>query len=165
MSEGIKVHVVDCNDRKFLYTRYVDPTTGRSVRLSTQTTNRREAEKRAAKWEAELQEGRYTPSSKILWADFRERYEEEKLPGLAEQTGKRARGAFGRLQRVIVPGRLTNLVAAALSIGRKTTSRFVMSFPPHPGPLPRAERETILRAILSRFQAVLREAGIREAST
>ena len=46
----IKVHVVERADRKYLNMRYTDPITGKPVRRSTGTTNRREAEKKAVVW-------------------------------------------------------------------------------------------------------------------
>jgi hypothetical protein len=73
MSENeIKVAVVKYPDRKFLMMRYTDPITGKQRARSTGTTVRREADRIAAKWEQQLQEGRYQPPKKISWADFRD---------------------------------------------------------------------------------------------
>ncbi|MFG0332540.1 MAG: hypothetical protein ACF8TS_04175, partial [Maioricimonas sp. JB049] len=58
MDTTIKVHVVDYG-RASLYMRYVDPVTGKQKTRSTGTNKRKQAERIAAKWEAELQEGRY----------------------------------------------------------------------------------------------------------
>ena len=115
MNEDFRVHVVECSDRKYLYMRYIDPITGKPVRRSAKTANRREAEKLAAKWEDDLQKGRYSPSSKILWEDFREQYEEEKLSTLAENTQQSGASAMNHLERVINPKRLANLTSATLS--------------------------------------------------
>ena len=70
MQDTIKVHVIN-RGRKFLYMRYHCRDTGRLVERSTGASNRREAEKIAAKWEAELQEGRYSKPSHMTWAAFR----------------------------------------------------------------------------------------------
>ena len=59
MNEEIKVHVVKYAARSNLVMRYVDPVTGRQVSKTTGTSRKREAERKAAKWEAELREGRY----------------------------------------------------------------------------------------------------------
>src|SRR4051794_2704609 len=59
MDDTIRVHVVKYPDRENLVMRYVDPFTGRQVQRSTKTTNKRDADKAAGKWEAELREGRY----------------------------------------------------------------------------------------------------------
>ena len=55
----IEVRVVKYPDRKYLMMRYIDPITGKQIARSTRTTKRWEAERLAAKWEAELREGRY----------------------------------------------------------------------------------------------------------
>ena len=49
MNEEIKVYVVKLKDRENLVMKYTDPGTGKNVRRSTGTSNRREAEKVAAK--------------------------------------------------------------------------------------------------------------------
>ena len=50
--------------------------TGETELKSTGTSKKREAEKIAAKWEAELQEGRYRKRSRIRWEDFVDRFDE-----------------------------------------------------------------------------------------
>ena len=59
MDEKITVHVVRYDDRKNLTMRYTDPVTGKLVARSTGTTSKKEGNRIAAKWEAELREGRY----------------------------------------------------------------------------------------------------------
>ena len=71
MNEEIRVHVVKYPDRVNLVMRYDDPLTGKQVTRSSRTTRKREAERVAAKWEAELREGRYQKTSRMSWADFR----------------------------------------------------------------------------------------------
>ena len=58
MSDQIKVHVVKFADRANLMMRYTDPISGKQVARSTGTSRKRDAERVAAKWEAELREGR-----------------------------------------------------------------------------------------------------------
>jgi len=113
--QEITVHVVEYGQRKNLVMRYVDPLTGRQKTKSAGTSKRREAEKCAAKWEAELREGRYSEPSKVTWDDFRERYEDEVLSGHAESTGQRVSAAFNMLERIVSPKRLAGLTAARLS--------------------------------------------------
>ena len=74
---------------RFYQMQYRDPVAGRKVSKSTGETRRREAERKAAKWEAELREGRRQKSGKTTWQDFRSRYEDEKLASLAEQTERK----------------------------------------------------------------------------
>ena len=51
MNEEIRVHVVKYAARSNLVMRYVDPVTRHQVAKTTGTTRRREAERKAAKWE------------------------------------------------------------------------------------------------------------------
>ncbi len=116
MSENqIKVIVVKYPDRRYLMMRYIDPITGKRRARSTGTTVRREADRIAAKWEQQLQEGRYQPPQRISWADFREQYETEKLSSLAESTQRTAVTALNHLERVINPDRLAKLTSAVMS--------------------------------------------------
>jgi integrase len=111
----IKVLVVAYPDRKFLIMRFTDPMSGRQVARSTGTTNRREAERIAAKWEAELREKRYRPDSRISWQAFREKYETEVLPSLAEKTGSMVGTVFNAVEKILRPARLHDLTADRLS--------------------------------------------------
>ena len=111
----ITVHVVKYPKRPNLVMRYVDPMTGKQKTKSAGTPRRREAEKVAAKWEAELREGRYNEPSKVTWADFREKYEDEVLSGLAENTYKKVIGVFNMIEDVLSPKRLYDLTAQRLS--------------------------------------------------
>ena len=76
----IRVCVVDWG-RTFLYMRYIDPQTGKAVEKSTGERKRRDAERVAAKFEHDLRNGRYVAPSRILWSDFRERFEAEHMAG------------------------------------------------------------------------------------
>lgn len=113
MSE-IKVTVSNYG-RKYLYMRYKDPLTGAVVAKSTKTANMKEAVKVAAKWEAELQEGRYKPASKVTWTEFRERYENEVLPSLAPATALKAAGVFNAVEELIGVDKLAKLDSAQIS--------------------------------------------------
>ena len=101
--------------RKYLMMRYTDPITGKRHARSTGTENKREAERIAAKWEADLNAGRYNSPNKITWAEFRMRYEEEKLSSLAEKTQGSGASAMNHLERVINPDRLGKVTSATLS--------------------------------------------------
>src|SRR5262245_66276715 len=110
MKEAIKVYVIDFG-RKFFYMQYTDPNTGKAVTRSTGETTRKLAQKEAGKWEAELREGRYKSPSKITWKEFRQRYEDEVLPGLAETTDVKVCGVFEAVERIVNPERLAALTA------------------------------------------------------
>lgn len=115
MGEQIKVYVVHDPGKTNLVMRYRDPMTGRLVKRTTGTTSRREAEKRAAQWEAELREGRYHAPSRVTWEEFRQRYEAEHLSGLALKTQQTGRGALNHLERVLSPKQLEAVTSAAIS--------------------------------------------------
>src|SRR3954452_14678462 len=103
MTDEIKVHVCKYPDRDNLVMRYVDPFTGRQVQRSTGTKVRRDAEKAAGKWEAELREGRYKAQSRMTWEEFRDKYETEVLPSKANGTGDCKSTAFNHIEAMIMP--------------------------------------------------------------
>lgn len=113
MSE-IKVTVVKYG-QKFLRMKYVDPITGKVVVRSCGTKDRKRAERMAAVWEAELQEGRYKSPSKVTWQEFRQRYESERLPALAPRTSAKVTGVFNAIEEMIGVDRLAKLDAAQIS--------------------------------------------------
>ncbi len=75
MADDITVHVVKYPDRPNLMMRYRDPYTGRHVAKSTGTRDQKAAIKIAAKWEDDLQNGRYKSPSRVTWEEFRSKYE------------------------------------------------------------------------------------------
>lgn len=115
MNDQIKVRVINYPNRENLVMRYIDPLTGKQVTRSAKTKKRRDAERAAAKWEAELREGRYQRQSRITWAEFRERYEGEKLATLAPNTMTAWDSAANHLERVVSPKHLTSIDAAVVS--------------------------------------------------
>jgi hypothetical protein len=96
--EDVKVYVVDLKDRDNLTMKYTDPETGKNVRRSTGTTKRKEADKIAAKWEAELQEGRYQKRSRMSWEEFCEQFELDGVGGVKLNTFRDYVGACAPLK-------------------------------------------------------------------
>ncbi len=115
MRHEINVVVVRYGDRKYLMMRYKDPVTGKQIARSTGTTNRKKAERTAAKWESELREGRYAPNSNITWEAFRDRVEDEVLPGLAKNTSNLVKTSFNSIERLLNPRCLRDVTAERLS--------------------------------------------------
>ena len=115
MNDGIKVTVSSYGPGRNLMMRYTDPTTGKRVPRSAETTNRTEANKRAGVWQDELNSGRYVAPSRLTWADFRDRYEDEKLSAMPESTQKAYVVALDHLERLINPDRVSKLTAQAMS--------------------------------------------------
>ena len=118
--EEVRVHVVQEKDRRNLTMRYVDPATGRQVKRSAKTSNMTKALKNAAKWEAEINEGRDIRPSRITWDSFRLRYESEVVPTLAEKTGKMIATVFNAVERITHPKKLVNITSARLSAFQAT---------------------------------------------
>lgn len=113
--DTIRVQVAKYPDRPNLVLRYIDPTSGKQKTKSAGTTDEVTAIGAAAVWQDELQHGRYQAPSKLTWAQFRKRYETEKVATLAAGTGEAVRGAFAHLERVLNPDRITKITTAALS--------------------------------------------------
>ena len=67
---------------------WIDPDTGQRREKSTKTKSQRDAERFAARLEKELRDGTYADPSQVKWDDFRLRYEEEVLAGLADKTAQ-----------------------------------------------------------------------------
>lgn len=121
MADDLKVTVVEFGDRRHYQMQWRDPRTRRKKTKSTgiertgRAKDRREAERVAAKFEAELREGRYLEPSKVTWQEFRERYEAEVLPSLAESTDGKLASIFNRVERVLNPALLADVTDAEVS--------------------------------------------------
>src|SRR5262245_46328860 len=109
----VSVTVVRFPDRKNLMLRYIDPVTGKQKHKSAETTNKRDAERAAAKWEAELLAG-VVDCRKVTWQRFRERYENEVLASLAENTDKKVQGVFNAVEKHLAPVRLRDVTSERL---------------------------------------------------
>ncbi len=104
----IKVYVFKKSGRKNYYCQWDDPVTGATETRSTGCDKRREAERWAGKLRAELEEGRYKESSRLSWADFRTRYEEEK-DWQSDNTFKSWLATARHVERIIRPKRLATI--------------------------------------------------------
>lgn len=115
MNAAIRVHVVKYADRDNLVMRYRDPDTGRQVQRSTGTRNEREAIRAAAKWEAELREGRYSRKSKMTWQEFRDQFARGVLDGLKPTTAAAYAATLNVFERKTRPSRLAEVTTAKLT--------------------------------------------------
>jgi integrase len=111
---SISVLVMRPGDRKTWTMYFVDPLTGKRVRRSTGTTQRRGAERNAAAWEKELNEGGAPNAPRLTWAEFRDRYDAEKLAGMSPRTGEAVDTAFNHLERLIAPQYLRGINEAVI---------------------------------------------------
>ena len=111
----IKVVVCKYPDRANLVLRYIDPVTGKQKTKSAGTVDEEKAIGAAAVWQDELNTGRYQAPSRLTWAEFRKRYEDEKVSTLAERTKGSVQSALNHLERVLNPDKLAKLTTATLS--------------------------------------------------
>lgn len=109
-----KVKVVDLG-RKHLAVRWMDAATGRQRQKSTRTSKRKEADKFAGKIEADLEAGRYFVPTRIIWAEFRRRYEVERVGSLAPRTSEPVAAVMNHVERVLRPERLADVSTSAIS--------------------------------------------------
>ena len=107
MSE-FKVQVVNRN-RKYWYLRYTDPVTGERHERSSGCARKRDAIKAAGQWEAELVAGVSGHARCTKWADFRRRYEEEKVFSLRESTANRISAALNMVEQTMKPDDLRRI--------------------------------------------------------
>jgi integrase len=115
MSDEIHVSVNSAGPGRALSLYWRDPLTGKRKMVSAKTIDPREAERWAAVLQDELNSGRYAAPSKVPWAEFRQRYENEKLATLASKTRDTARTAWNHPERVLNPDRLAKLTTANMS--------------------------------------------------
>ncbi|MBC8357012.1 MAG: site-specific integrase [Planctomycetes bacterium] len=113
--DEIKVKVTKHGTRKYLVMYYDDPITGTREQRSTKQSKRREADREAAKWEAELREGRYKRASMMTWAEFRERYEDEWLVKKSLKMQSATSAAFNHFEKLVGVERLANVKTEAIS--------------------------------------------------
>jgi integrase len=115
MSDDIRVAVASYGDGRNLMMTFKDPVTGKKVARSSGTTSRRDAERAAAVWQDELNTGRYQAASRLTWAEFRKRYEAEKLAAMPKTTQAVYLLAFDQMERIINPDRLCKLTPQVMS--------------------------------------------------
>ncbi len=115
MNDTIKVSVNSYGAGRALSLYWRDPVTGKRKVVSAKTTDPKAAERAAAVLQAELNTGRYSAPSRMTWAEFRQRYEAEKLTTLAPKTQVTARSSLNHIERVLNPDRLVKLTTTNLS--------------------------------------------------
>ncbi len=111
----IKVTVVKFGDRPTLQLQWRDPNTGKKKTKSAETSNEREAERKAGEHEKKLRAGTYRGACRTTWTDFWERYEDEYLSRLAPGTLKKSLTVRSMLVKILAPERITDLTTARLS--------------------------------------------------
>ena len=129
MEDRIRVHVVKYRECRNLILRYKDHVTGKYVRKTSGTASRKDAYKKAQQWEDDINSGKYRGRFKVTWEEFRLRYEQEVLPGLAPKTAEKVDSIFNTLERILPqvkngllrelnPERISALQAELRKLGR-----------------------------------------------
>ena len=111
----IHVTVFRREGRRFFEAQWGDPITGKKKTRSTGKDRKRDAERVAGELEAELRDGRYHHSSRVSWADFRDRYEADVARGLSDSTQNLVVTTFNAVERIIDPKYLQSLSAEQIS--------------------------------------------------
>ncbi len=110
MSDGINVIVVD-RGRTSLYLRYTDPLTNKRIEKSAETSDRRQAEKQAGKWQKELEAGLGNDKSRLTWAEFRDSYLELHGSSLSKESQTKIEVVLNSFEAIIGAHRLASVTA------------------------------------------------------
>ena len=121
MNDAVKVYVTRVGSRTNYYLEWKDPMAQRPRRKVTDvpasglSKDRKAAERLAAELELQLNSGVAALPSKYRWTDFRRRYEEEVVPGLAGQTAVKVQVVLDRVEGILNPTRLLEMTEQRLS--------------------------------------------------
>ena len=111
----IRVHVIDRSRNRNLSMVYRCPRTRRKVERSTGTTNRRDAERAAARWEDELNSATPSGDGSLAWGHFVDMLDERHLSGLSPKTRTDYHGALDLLHRHCMPKQLRDVTSEMLT--------------------------------------------------
>jgi integrase len=89
--------------------------TGKHVTKSAGTRKRKDADREAGKWQAELREGRYQKPSKWTWEAFREYYSAHALPGLSPRTAQTYESTLNVFKAKCNPAKLADVTTARVN--------------------------------------------------
>lgn len=103
MNDQINVYVVKYSGRKNYYMCFDDPVTGKQEKRTTGTAKKKEAAKVAGAWQAELNAGTYTKTSRLTWQQFTDTYESEVYPKLSSSTQTIRDAVFNHVVRMLNP--------------------------------------------------------------
>ncbi len=113
MNDEIKVSVLVRRGKFFM--RYSSPETGRPVEKRAKVSTRKDAEKEAGKWQAELREGRYQKPSRMTWEAFRDYYATNALPAVASSTAITYEASLNAFERITNPQKLADVTTSRLT--------------------------------------------------
>ena len=109
----IRVMLIKPESRRFFQAQWIDPVTGMKRTKSTGETQRRSAERVAARIEDQLNGGKSVHAmAPIKWADFQTRYDNDVLKGLRPSTRVKAKAAFNAVTKFFKPMLLAAVASA-----------------------------------------------------
>ncbi|MEO2036091.1 MAG: site-specific integrase [Planctomycetaceae bacterium] len=111
----VKVLLFKRKGRKYYEAEFVDPRTEKMHRRSLKTVNKREAERLVGKLQKELEEGQFAATQKIKWKEFRARYLQEGMNGLAKSSRRDIKSTLDKYQKLLSPGTLQSVTEATIS--------------------------------------------------
>lgn len=111
----IRVHVIDRSRNRNLSMVYRCPRTRRKVERSTGTTNRRDAERAAARWEDELNSATPSGDGSLAWGHFCDLLDERHLTGLSPNTRHDYHGALDLLLKFCQPKQVRDVTSELLT--------------------------------------------------
>ena len=114
--DEISVKVHSFGEGRNLSLVWYDPITGKKCARSAGTRDFDTASRAAGALEKELNDGTYCKPSRLTWAEFRKRYEAERLGGdTPEKTRNAYVSALNHVTRVLNPGRLCQVTTRAVA--------------------------------------------------
>ncbi len=116
MADKVSVWVVKPKGRPFQL-QWVDPLSQKRKTRTIEAKREKDARSQALELEQQLSSGTYE-AGRVTWGEFRERYDEEQLSGLAPQTARKVFGILDSVERVLgisPDSRLCDLTAERLS--------------------------------------------------
>lgn len=111
----VRVRIFLRAGRKFFEAQWSDPITGLKKTRTTGTSERRKAERFAARLEDQIAEGKLPQLEFVTFEAFRKRYKAEVVPSLAPRTAGKVQSAFNAVEKHINPKWLIALDASQIS--------------------------------------------------
>lgn len=111
---AIRVYVRQKSDRPDLLLYFIDPFTQREVSKTAGTSDRREAERAASRWEQELTA--YRGERNDGWKYFRDRFRGEHLAALSDASVRSYGTALNHFQRLMNPSALSEVTPNVVSV-------------------------------------------------
>src|SRR5262245_18429699 len=106
MDKRVTVWVQRFKDRPHLMLQWIDPDTGLRKSKSAGTDDEKEAERKRADLEYELNHGKYQEPSRLDWHRFRQLFKEEYLAGLRATTREKYNAVLDVFEAIVKPTRL-----------------------------------------------------------